>query len=458
MTTNRWAARFALAALVLSAVPALTLSPVGAAPAGPAPAGAAAKSWLSVKGPAAFSPNGDGRHDKARFKVKVKKRANVTLKVVRAGKVVRGPIKLGKRKAGSTVAWSWNGKNRKGKRVADAGSDGRKPYQIKVAARSLKTGKRVVVRHDIAVDTDAGLPAAARLVADSDTVYPQTTVVRDRLKFWVDSGESQNEAGTGTLVIRTVGGRKLREISSDRWARQWYDGPAVVEWNGKREDGSQLDVGGSSPWEGDVTARLRVEDAVGNVAQTPPITIRVSRKRLALKTAKVTIAPQRTEFVPTPRDCGPTSGNGCGESFPCGTVVPSTRAEMPLGLSYRARACPEWSSPSRETGAVARHLIDLPDDAVRGGAAVSVTMRGRATVDLEDDTARLTVAGVSSVSDASPDETTTTVTRAYDIGQDELYGRDGGFGAPTWMIETFGDDSYDVSEFDVTYAYLVPTD
>src|SRR5690606_21932554 len=101
---------------------------------------------------------------------KVKKRANVTLKVVRAGKVVRGPIKLGKRKAGSTIGWTWNGKNSKGKRVSD------NKYQVKVAARSLKTGKRVVVRHDVWVDTLLKLPTGARLRSSDDTVYPRTTV------------------------------------------------------------------------------------------------------------------------------------------------------------------------------------------------------------------------------------------------------------------------------------------
>lgn len=461
MTFTRWSARFALAALVLSAAPALTMAPAGAAPADTASLGGTAvttavaaaakprkaKSWLSVKGPEAFSPNGDGRKDKARFKVKVKKRANVTVKVVRAGKVVRGTVKLGKRKAGSTKSWVWDGKNSKGKRVADVSANGRKGYQIKVAARSLKTGKRVVVRHDVTVDTKAGLPARARLVSNDDTVHPRTTVTRDRIWFSLKGAKALDEDVTGTLVIRTPEGRKLTRITSDAWNNQRWEGPAEVEWDGKRADGKKL---GGGKYDGDVRVRLRTKDSAGNVAQTRPITVRVSSRRLEAKTVNVTVAPQQTRFVPSLRDCGPTSGSGCGETPPCGTVTPSTRPDMPLGFSYRAQECA--AAPDSTGGrnhAVARHFLDLPADAVRGGEAVSVTMRGRSTVDGESDTARLTLGSTFVTSDASQNETSTTASQAHE------YSRTGSFGVPTWTVETFDNNSYDVSQFDVTYTYLV---
>lgn len=458
MLFTRWSVRSALAALVLSAAPALTMSPAVAAPAHNAsldgthvtavaaaakPKPKKAKSWLSVKGPAAFSPNGDGRKDKARYKVKVKKRANVTVRVVRAGKVVRGPVKLGKRKAGSTKSWAWDGKNRRGKRVADANANGRKGYQIKVVARSLKTGKRVVVRHDVTVDTLAGLPAGARLVSNDDTVYPRTTVTRDRIWLRLKGHEALDEDVRGTLVIRTPEGRKLTQITSDAWNNLAWEGPAEVEWDGKRANGKPLDGG---DYDGDVTVRLRTKDGAGNVARTRPITVHVSAKRLESKTVKVTVAPQQTSFEPTARDCGPTSGSGCGENPPCGTVTPSTRGDMALGLSYRAQEC---ATGGGNNYAVARHSLDLPSDAVRGGGAVSVTMRGRPTADGQSDTARLTVGSTFVTSDASEFETSTTASQTYQ------YGSTGPFGVPTWMVETFDDNSYDASEFDVTHTYLV---
>lgn len=439
MVVNRWAARFALAALVLSAAPALSLSPVEAAsPVGQAPA-AAAKSWLSVKGPTGFSPDGDGRKDKARFKVKVKKRAKVTVRVVRAGKVVRGPIKLGKRKAGSTKSWAWNGKNSKGKRVSD------NKYKVKVAARSLKTGKRVVVRHDVWVDTLLKLPAGARLRSSDDTVYPRTTVTRDRIKFWLKGDVAVPADARGTLVIRTPKGRKLAEISSGEWDNtEWYEGPAEGTWDGRRANGALLDGG---KYSGDVKVRLRAEDFSGNVAQTPAITIHVSAKPLVPKTAQLSIAAQETDYTPTLRDCGPASGEGCGEYFPCGSVVPSTRPDMLLGLTYKAVACPD--SPRRNF-AVARHFLDLPADAVRGGAAVSVTMHGRPTNEGEFDTASLWMDGSATVvSDASTGESATTATSSTEDARLDWFGR------PMWTVYAYDDASYDVSRFDVTYKYLV---
>ena len=449
--STRFALPAALAALVLGAAPALTVAPAHAA--------APAKSWVSVSGPSAFSPNGDGRQDTAKFTIKVKKRANVTVRVVRNGKVVRGPVKLGKRKAGAKFSWTWNGKDSKGRRVADAVADGRKGYEVKVVARALKKQKRtslqkVAARRAVAVDTDAGLRKAARLVADSKTVYPSTTVVHDRIKFRVTDAYALGQA---TLVIRNTEGRVLREIDSESWGTYYDHHP--VSWDGRGADGRPLNLG---RWNhhvssGDVTARLRVSDEVGNVAETPPLTIHVSPDVLRLQTAEVTVAARDTRWSAAAWDCGPGTGNGCPDQLPCGTVVPSTLASLPGGLSYRTQACPPQPSLPRETTAVGRHWLDLPADAVRGGAAVSVTMRGRPTVDGESDTARITVAGVSAMSDPASGPTTTTVTRGFDIAQDELYSADGGFESPQWRVETLGDDSYDVGEFTVTYAYLVPT-
>lgn len=97
-SSTRVAILTTLAVLVLGAsAPALVTLPAQAATAQAMP-------WVSVSGPTAFSPNGDGRKDRAKFTVKVKKSSAVTVRVLRAGKVVRGPVKLGKRKAGATFS------------------------------------------------------------------------------------------------------------------------------------------------------------------------------------------------------------------------------------------------------------------------------------------------------------------------------------------------------------------
>ena len=329
-SSTRVAILTTLAVLVLGAsAPALVTLPAQAATAQAMP-------WVSVSGPKAFSPNGDGRKDRAKFTVKVKKSSAVTVRVLRAGKVVRGPVKLGKRKAGATFSWTWNGKDAKGRRVADTAAGNGNDYQVKVVARSLKTQKKVSVSRAVVVDTDAGLSGDARLVADSTTVYPWTRVVHDRITFRIEGGAGWFD--TATLVIRNSAGRVLREIPSNAWSGASYNrGPLNsrhVSWDGRAADGNPLDLGSSvrQVWKGDVTAHLRVEDEVGNVAQTPPITIHVSETPLVIRTAEATVAAQDTQIGYLRDTCGPGTGNGCGESDPCGTVVPSTRTDMPRGL------------------------------------------------------------------------------------------------------------------------------
>jgi flagellar hook assembly protein FlgD len=387
-----------------------------------------------------FSPNGDGRQDRARYTVELRKRAKVTIKVLGPdGELVRGPVRLGWHRAGSTVRWSWNGRDNDGRRVPDT-PDHTQRHTVLAKAKP-RGAKAVTDEQEVTFHTTF----AATLVSNVDDVYPRSTEVTDRVRFGVVEYDTFRKR-RGTLQIRRAGGKVVLSKTAI-WTRR-VDGRFLVEfpvaWNGRDDDGKILPPGR-------YVARVKGQDHVGNrgTSTRVPITVSASRLVEATATADVSPAASRIPYYP----CENSTANGCGDFPPCGDVVESTAypsATDPGALSYRSeRGCGTSTSQDR---AVGWHALPRPPDSVRGATLVSVSMRGKPTNPGESDVAVLRGNDTTATSPATTEESTTTVEGTSTATPQDLV--DGG--RARWTVTTLGDDWFDVASFRVTYRYLTP--
>ena len=388
---------------------------------------------LEVRGPSSFSPNGDRRLDTARFAITVGQRATVKVRVVRDGRVVKGPVRLGDHRSGSTVRWIWDGRNDNGRHVRDANR-----YRVKVSA-TTRTGRVHRHEHWLTLDT---VYRPERLVVNDDTVYPRTTVVHDRIGFGVrpNVATGSDDLGRGTLRITRPGGKVVFSSHTGAWDRNYpFTPPFPVAWDGRDNDGKRLPAG--RYW-----ARVRSTDGAGNTGATARIPVRVAADRLVELSGTVTVSPVGTAVPYNP--CENSTANGCGDFPPCGSVVPSSAYADPGALSYRSSTgCSTNTFQHRAPGP---HRLVLGPDTPRGAAVTRVSMRGRPTVSGETDTARLFVSDASAVSPVTTEESLTTAT-APPVEPRELL-----WAEPRWGVSTFGEDSFDVATFTVDYSYLAP--
>jgi hypothetical protein len=120
-----------------------------------------------------ISPDGDGTKDKARYKIAVDRKSDVTVKVTtkRGRVIVRDQLD---RLSRGTYEWAWDGRNHRGRKVAD------RNYLVKTVARTVRTGK--VASWSWSVFLDTVYEPRQPEVTDA-TLYPNTTVVTDEIWF-----------------------------------------------------------------------------------------------------------------------------------------------------------------------------------------------------------------------------------------------------------------------------------
>jgi flagellar hook assembly protein FlgD len=397
---------------------------------------------VTVEGPDTFSPNGDGKGERARFKIRMEKRAQVKVKVLRYTgqdhERVVGPIRLGEHRSGETVRWAWSGRTDGGKRVASDGC-----CSVKIVAKT-HTGRVQVVRRSLEIDN---VFSPKVLAVHDDTVYPRTTVAHDRLWFGLryPAGVVPHLCGLqcpdamrrGTLRITKPGGDLVYSSGERRWRpRSGYQ----VAWDGTDQRGRRVPAG-------TYHARVHSTDAAKNSGRTPRIRVHVSDEQMVVTTGTVTVSAADANYPFNP--CANSTANGCGDFPDCGSITTSSAYLEPGALSYRSStACS--TDPWRQR-VYAVHNLDRTVQLPRGLVVSEVTMRGKPTVAGESDTAQLGVPGASITSEATAAEVLTTATATPVDPQTLVLAPPSG-----WSVITTGEDSYDVADFTVEYTYLAP--
>jgi flagellar hook assembly protein FlgD len=434
--------------LVASAVTVTTTSAAGAAAAGHTAAvrsAAAAASQPALRLPRRehyLSPNKDRRQDRARVTFKLARPAKVTVKLLRGQRanerVVVGPVRLGRLDAGKHT-WTWDGRKQGGRKAAD----GR--YQLKIKAR-LGNGKATFAYGLVRVDT---VYKPAPVTVTDETVFPQTTEVRDHIlvSYFAGGGQEWND-----LPYRGIG--RIKSAAGEL-VEEWkfgVPGPAPDyeadgfphTFDGRDDQDRPLPAG--TYW-----VRLIASDRAGNRGRSPRFPITVSPVPLVMASGTVTVTPAGT---------GRLSPFGA-QRMRCGAVDPSARYSG--GFTYRAipiDECPFAAQSHPRDPALSEvyssHGIAPNVVAPRGIWSQRVSMRGQPTVDGETDWATLENAGGTRTrtAEVAGETMTTTPTkvhpfRAVDYGtfpSASLY----------WAVMTQDGNSYDVAAFTVDYTYLTP--
>jgi flagellar hook assembly protein FlgD len=189
-----------------------------------------------------FSPNGDGRKDVNRFRLRMRAGGDVTVDVVdRAGDEVRRLVD------GATVAPSrplrlrWNGRTDAGTRAPDG------DYRMRVTLQ--EEGRSVTVPRTTRIDTRPPRPRVAA-IAPGPIVGPGPVPVRIRF------GAVSRRAATRLVIYRTDEGdpRPVAELRQEAGKRS-------VEWDGVVE-------GRPAP-PGVYLVQVTTRDRAGNVGSTP---------------------------------------------------------------------------------------------------------------------------------------------------------------------------------------------
>ena len=401
-----------------------------------------------------FSPNGDKRSDKASVYFQLTQNATVAVKVRRTNKARTLVYKeeLGKLELGARGhTWTWNGKDFDG----DVVKDGK--YSATFVADPVgQDGKTQKQSRILWADTKFTTPITTLSL---DTVYPQTTLIRDAAEVRV-SGKT-NLAAVRRVVWRLLDDQGRLVLTGHR--NGW--GKAVAfPVDGRDSAGTPLPGG-------KYALRFKVTDQAGNVGRAAPLTVTVDDRPLVEKVGTLVVRPtgsQNASGASGGTTPAPTPSTD-PRIQPCGTVVPSTVYSTPGAQSYRsADWCTYRTTPHM---AWAEGRVDLDTltfaEAPRGLYSWQVSMRGRPTVAGETDTAELHLdrmeVGVysstphthGSVSPATTEESVTSTPTAT-VTPKPTYAAWSITPYVRWVIATHGVDSYDVADVSVRYSYLTP--
>jgi hypothetical protein len=350
-----------------------------------------------------FSPNGDGRGDRAVLRFRLAERSQVVLVLQRDDRTLLGPVPLGELAAGKHV-WRWNGRDTHGRKV-DRG-----PFVLTVKAGTA--GRHDRAAHQGVIDA---YPPSGRLLTTRSTMYPQASAVADR--FEMEYVPRPGDRQSALFTVREPGGPVLlRE-------RATLDGAHTFVWDGR-------DAGGQAVPEGSYRTRLVVADRADNrVVHWQSVTI--SHAQLEMQALTTTLpADKVTTFVPpVPFGC-----NGCGDRCP---PVASTRYVD--GLSFRPCADPTFSPAENFTTTFPGAFG--PADSVRFGATGGPTVAGGTDI------------GFLSGTQIGPGDGT------FWTDWDVLGAQEGGADATstvlTWGFGTSAQNSYDIASFTVEYRQYV---
>jgi flagellar hook assembly protein FlgD len=397
-----------------------------------------------------FSPNGDKTSDKAKVFFQLSQKARVSVKVRRTNKARTLVFKedLGKLR-GRPHTWVWNGKDLD----RDVVRDGK--YSVTfVGAPVGEGGKKQRYSTTLWADTKFDKPASTLSL---DTVYPQTTLIRDAVEVRVAGKSNRASVKRVDYRVRDAQGRLV--LTGHRGGSR---NAVAFPFDGRDSAGAPLPGGR-------YVIRLAVKDQAGNAGRAAPLTVTVGDKPLAEKVETVVVRPTGSQTVSgAPAGTNPATPATNPLAAPCGTVVPSTVYATPGAQSYRsADWCTYRATPHM---AWAEGRVDLANltfaQAPRGLYSWQVSMRGRPTVSGETDTAELHLdrmeVGVfggphthGSVSPTTVDESVTS-TPVASATQQPTYAMWDSTPYVRWVIATHGVDSYDVADVTVRYSYLTP--
>lgn len=406
---------------------------------------ASARPDYVVSTPTTFSPNGDGVQDTLRVRYTVPRPTNARLEIIRPfayDRVLR-TVDLGLQPAG-TYAWSWDGKDRRGRVLRDD------MYWIRLVVRGdgVETDR---VKIDTTFEPTLQTPTYGAPSDRPARVFPQSTEVADAVELTARTYEPR--ITSMRLVIRNPAGRTVRDADVDEVVQNNL-GVAVghgltVMWAAQR--------GGKPLPKGRYTAVVTGRDKAGNLGRSEPLRIWVSADKLVWRETTTTVTPDESDFGP----CTYSSANGCGDFPDCGVVVPST--VYVGGLSYRSKPCA--NPESFQSRANSSHLLEVPEaTGVRGLSAVRVAFEGAPTTAGEPDTGTLRVWREDVEDDVDIVGTTgqspwidAPAWGEGDEGYPDSYvpRRDP---AAAWSFSTFGTDSVDVATFTVDVRYLAVAD
>lgn len=424
---------------------------------------------IKVRKEAWLSPNGDRSQDKARLRFTVAKKSEVIVKVRRGNKArtVVYEEKLGKVSRGGHT-WTWKGENLNGKVVRDG-----RYTAVLVAdqvAEGAEKGRTSSVVH---VDTHFDADWAPKL--NADTVYPTTTVIRDRIGLTLGNYPDDPMTTLGQ-VVSTMKDAEGRVVSTGRpfeYHTSPYTDVLPILISGRDRSDQPYPAGS-------YRLRFKVWDKAGNPGGSKAVTLHVSDRPLVEASGSVLAPPTgswKASQLPAGAPAGTapsavrdgrasTTGGDDPQPVPCGTVVSSEVYADAGAMSFRSSdACGgTWGRPSLAAAGGGLALDTLtPQVAPRGLRTSWLSMRGKPTVAGETDTARLYSRALSYFFDtggpyvSSPAVAAETVTNAEPVSYpwEPVYS-DAYTRRVDWSIATLGTDSYDVAAVTVHYTYLTP--
>jgi hypothetical protein len=367
-----------------------------------------------------FSPNGDGRSDRARVVFRLDRRAFVSVLVRdRQGKAVRRAA-LGVREARRHV-WRWDGRSSSGRVLPDG------YYRVILKASGGDRTSRVSTSVIAVTAPDTG-----RLVLSRSTVYPAATAVVDRLAAaYVRAGDSEDER----LYAGYYGDRPIRLTA--RFVLVDADGDTVLHRTSTKYrpalSWTARDARDRPIEPGTYTLRVKITDEAGN-ARFVRRAVVVSAAQLVEKLWTATIPAASVE-----QGAGPVydpSCLGCGEV--CGPV-PSGR--FPGGLSFR--------QPCTFGYAAVRYFVASPPVVPAPVDAFRVTATGGPTTPGDTDVARFDglVLGPGDAAVATPWQ---------DVDLDSYPYLPEAQHPITWAVSTSEENDYDIASFTLEYRYYAP--